>query len=27
MVLSLMVFGPSEKAAAVIIAFSDGLEV
>jgi hypothetical protein len=27
MMLSLMVFGPSEKAAAVIIAFSDDLEV
>jgi hypothetical protein len=27
MMISLMVFGPSEKAAAVIIAFSDGLEV
>jgi len=27
MMLSLMVFGPSEKAAVVIIAFSDGLEV
>jgi len=27
MMLSLMVFWPSEKAAAVIIAFSDGLEV